>query len=123
MIKINTRNLKLSLVISVVLVALIAAFISAKYLFNGSALNAVPWGILAFASAYVASNKRQAVTIGGVFGFIVSYSFLWFDNKSLTLSKVVILIPLIVLPALFGLLCGSLAAWLGWKSRQTFKKA
>jgi hypothetical protein len=50
-----------------------------------------------------------------MFGFTVSYAFLWFDNTGTkTVSTVLILIPLIIVPALFGALCGFLAAWLGW---------
>jgi hypothetical protein len=95
------------------------AFISAKVLFNGSVLNIVPWGILAFATAFLTSSARQSLLLGSIFGFVVSYAFLWFDNTSeLTLSKVLILIPLIVLPAIFGALCGLLLAWLGWMVRR-----
>lgn len=100
-------------------VAIIMAFLSAKALFNGSVWNVVPWGILAFATAFLALSRRQAWAFGGLFGFVVSYAFLWFDNSGTkTLSTVLILIPLVVLPALFGALCGFLAAWLGWIVRQ-----
>ena len=61
-------------------VAIVMAFISAKLLFNGSVVNVVPWGILAFATSFLASSKREAWTLGGIFGFVVSYAFLWFDN-------------------------------------------
>jgi hypothetical protein len=99
----------------VIVVAIAMAFISAKALFNGSILNTIPWGILAFATSFLASSRREAWILGGLFGFIVSYAFLWFDNSGTkTLHTVLILIPLIVAPALFGALCGFLAAWLGW---------
>ena len=102
--------------------AIVMAFLSAKALFNGTAWNVLPWGILAFATAYLASNRREAWTFGGLFGFVVSYAFLWFDNTGTkTLSSVAILIPLIFAPALFGALCGFLAAWLGWIIRQAVK--
>ena len=103
-------------------VAIVMAFISAKLLFNGSVVNVVPWGILAFATSFLASSKREAWTLGGIFGFVVSYAFLWFDNTGTkTLSTILILIPLIILPALFGALCGFLAAWLGWTLRRLLK--
>jgi hypothetical protein len=103
----------------IVVVALVMAWISAKLLFNGSAWNVVPWGILAAATAYFAASRREAWGLGALFGFVVSYAFLWFDNTStLTASKVLVLVPLIVLPALFGALCGFLAAWLGWLARR-----
>jgi hypothetical protein len=103
-------------------VAIVMAFISAKFLFNGSVLNVVPWGILAFATSLLASNRREAWMLGGIFGFVVSYAFLWFDNSGTkTISTILILIPLIILPALFGALCGFLTAWLGWMLRKLFK--
>jgi hypothetical protein len=102
--------------------AIVMAFISAKLLFNGSVVNVVPWGILAIATSFLASSKREAWTLGGIFGFVVSYAFLWFDNTDTkTISTILILIPLILLPALFGALCGFLAAWLGWTLRRLFK--
>jgi hypothetical protein len=102
---------------------IVMAFISARFLFNGSILNVVPWGILAFATAFVAANKRQSLILGAIFGFVVSYAFLWFDNSgSKTLSSVLILIPVVVAPALFGALCGLTMAWLGWTLRQVFSK-
>jgi hypothetical protein len=99
-------------------VAIITAFISAKFLIQGTPLVSVPWGILAFLVALIAQTKREALTLGGIFGFVVSYSYLWFDNGSkLTPTKIAVLIPLIILPALFGLLCGLLCSWLGWFAR------
>ena len=103
----------------VLAVAIIMAWLSAKVLFNGSAWNTVPWGILAFCSAFLATSRREAWTFGALFGFVVSYAFLWFDNTGTkTLTSVLILIALIILPALFGALCGVLAAWLGWIVRR-----
>lgn len=104
-----------SRVVVVIGAAVAMGLLSAKVLFDGSALNVVPWGILAFATAFLASSRREAWLYGGLFGFVVSYGFLWFDNTDPNRwSKVAVLIPLIVVPALFGALCGFLAAWLGW---------
>lgn len=108
----------------VVGVAVVMAFISANYLFNASVANIVPWGILAFATAFVASTMRQSLLYGALFGFVVSYAFLWFNNTSQkTLSTVLILIPLILLPALFGALCGLALAWLGWLARRLITRS
>jgi hypothetical protein len=103
--------------------AIIMALLSAKVLFNGNQVNVIFWGILAFATAFLASSRREAWALGGLFGFVVSYAFLWFDNTGTkTLSTVLILIPLIILPALFGVLCGFLLAWLGWIVRQAMMR-
>jgi len=108
---------KKALVVSIAAVA--AAFISAKLLVQGSALVAIPWGILALLCAFTASSKQQALALGGLFGFLVSYSYLWFDDTSrLTAGRAAMLILLITLPALFGLGCGLALSWLGWMLRK-----
>lgn len=99
--------------------AIVAGFVSAKWLAQGNPLVVLPWGVLALLAAFIARSKREALTLGGCLGFIASYSYLWFDNTDhLTPSKVAILTLLILLPALFGLLCGLLCSWLGWWVRK-----
>ena len=103
--------------------AIVMAFLSAKVLFDASIVNALPWGLLAFATGFMAANGRESLRLGTIFGFVVSYAFLWFNNSGTkTLEKVLTLIPLVVLPALFGALCGLIAAWLGWKVKQLVSK-
>lgn len=112
--------------IIVTIIALVAAYISAKFLVQGNPIVAVPWGILAFLSAFIAKKKNESLLLGGCIGFVASYSYLWFDNTSIprVLSKILFLVVLVILPALFGLLCGTLCAWLGWgvKSRAAKSK-
>ncbi len=104
-------------------VAIAMALVSAKILFGASMLNIVPWGILAFATAFLAASRRESLLFGAIFGFVVSYAFLWFDNSGeKTLGRVLILIPLVVAPALFGALCGLILAWLGWIVRRAVSK-
>jgi len=106
----------------VIIVALVVAFISAKLPAQGTPLVTLPWGVLAFLTAFIARSKKEALALGGCFGFVASYSYLWFDDtSSLTVSSVAVLIPLIIIPALFGLLCGLLASWLGWIVRMRFR--
>ena len=105
----------------IIVVALVVAFISAKLLPQGTPLVSLPWGVLAFLTAFIAGDRKQALALGSCLGFVASYSYLWFDNASaLTLPKVALLIFLIVIPSLFGLLCGLLAAWVGWIVRKRF---
>jgi len=94
-------------------VAVTMALISSKLLFHGSVANVIPWGILALAISFLARK------LGAVFGFVLSLAFLWIDNKSQkTFSRVLILVPVTLVPSLFGLLCGWIIASLGWKLRQ-----
>src|SRR5581483_12137433 len=93
--------------------AVIMGFISGKLLlFNGSAMNVLPWGVLAFATSILAPTRRQALKLGGIFGFIVSFSFLCFNNTGTkTLSAAAVVALLAAVAALFGLLCGMLLSW------------
>lgn len=105
-------------------VAIIVAFISAKPFASLNALVVILWGILALLIAFVAKSKKETLTLGALFGFVVSYAYLWFnDTSSYTFAKIVFLIMLIILPSAFGLLCGLLMSWIGWiiKSKTSHK--
>jgi hypothetical protein len=117
------KSLSLPYLLGVAGAAIVMAYISANYLFHGNVLNTIAWGILAFLTAFLASSRREAWEFGGLFGFVVSYAFLWFDNTNQkTLHTVLILIPLIILPACFGLLCGLLLTTAGWYARRLVLK-
>lgn len=103
----------------VALAAGLMAFISAHYLWHGDIRNTIPWGLLSFACGLLAANKTMAWKLGGVYGFAVSYWFLWFDNTDpLSLHQFVQLFLLIPLPSLFGALCGSLLGRLAFGLKQ-----
>jgi hypothetical protein len=108
----------------VVLCAIIMGFISGKLLlFGGSAMNVFPWGILALATSYLATSKRHAIKLSAIFSFIVSFSFLLFNNTgTTTLVQAMKLIAAAGIASLFGLLGGMLLGWFGWKTRHGFKK-
>ncbi len=106
------------------LIAIIAAFINASINQNGLLPNAIPWGILAFVISFLtANNRKQALWLCAIFGFVVSYSYLWFDNHGIkSLTQVLFLIPVVVAPSLFGALCGSVCGYIGWKVRRLLRK-
>lgn len=111
---------------STILLALVTAFIFSRLSFvEGKALlNAVPWGIITLiVTIWLGISKVDALRIGAVFGFIVSYAYLWFDNRNIhSITQILTLIPLIILPSLFGLLCGTALGYLGWQLRRLFIK-
>jgi hypothetical protein len=99
----------------VISIALVISFINAKLRFDGFLQVAIPWGVIAFVIAFFAPTKRDSLQLTGLFGFIVSYAFLWFDNQNIkSITQVLLLIPLVLLPAVFGLLCGVICGYLGW---------
>lgn len=92
-----------------VLVAMTMAFISAHYLWHGDIRNTIPWGLLTLVCGASAGSKAAAWKLGAVFGFSVSYWFLWFDNTDpFSLHQFLQLFLIIPLPSLFGALCGAL---------------
>ena len=113
------KYLKTKRTLLTVLVAILAGLVSAKWFVQGNPLVTLPWGVLAFLTAFIALNKREALVLGGCLGFVAAYSYLWFDNTGThTLGKIMFLIILIILPALFGLLAGLICSWLGWLARK-----
>lgn len=105
-------------------VAVILGFISARFLPQGNPFVTVPWGIAAILFAFFAVNRREALLLGGAVGFIASYAYLWFDHTgSLSLGQFIALVLIIILPSLFGLVCGAICAWLGWVIRHKVFKS
>jgi hypothetical protein len=112
------------LFVLVILGAIVMGFISGKLLlFNGSALNIFPWGVLAFGVSFLAMSKRQAIKFSAAFSFIVSFSFLLFNNTGTTnLMQALKLIVAACIASSFGLLCGIFIGWLAWNIRRQLKK-
>lgn len=114
----ETRNATLVIAASVV-----AAYISARFMAQGNPLVTLPWGAIALVAGFSSGSRKEAWALGGCLGFIASYAYLWFDDSSkITLSQGMYLTFLIILPSLFGLLCGLLASWAGWAVRRSVLK-
>lgn len=91
-------------------------FVSARYLPQGTALVTIPWGIAAllFGAFSRSRSRTRALLLGAVFGFLASYSYLWFDDTDPSRAGKVLGVALVILlPAAFGALCGAGAAWIG----------
>ena len=86
---------------------------------QGTPLVTIPWGVLALGIGLLARSKKEALLLGGLFGFTASYAYLWFDNTS---GKSLLLVAIIFLPAAFGLLCGLAVSWVGWTIRSHAKR-
>ena len=91
------------------------AFASAHFLFDGSVTNVLPWGVLALLIGSLARNPKEAWKIGAMYGFILSYGFLWFDQTGrTTFHDLLILFIIIPLPSLFGAFCGVCLSYVGY---------
>jgi hypothetical protein len=107
----------------IILSAILMAFMSAHYIWHGDARNVIPWGILTIGSSLLAATKTQSWKFGAVFGFSVSYCFLWFDNTDpLSLHQFIQLFLIIPLPSLFGALCGALLSRLAFSIKRVARR-
>jgi apolipoprotein N-acyltransferase len=108
----------------VVAAALAMAYSSSRFVFVGSGLSLIPWGILAMAIAFLATSEQNAKNLGGIFGFTLSLSFLWIDHKgpSTVMGLVVLLAVTLALAIVIGFFAGRTLSWLGWKLRQKFNR-
>lgn len=102
----------------VAVVALAVAYISAKFMPQGTPFVTIPWGVIALGIGLYTQSKKRALVLGGLFGFAASYGYLWFDDTS---GKSFLLLVVILLPATFGLLCGLSVSWASWSIRSRTK--
>ncbi|SMQ64225.1 hypothetical protein SAMN05444673_0969 [Bacillus sp. OV166] len=80
---------------STILLALVTAFIFGRLNYGTLLLNAVPWGILVLlVTTWLGTGKGVALRLGAVFGFLVSYAYLWINNQNIhSVTQVLILLP------------------------------
>lgn len=103
-------RIALSLTIIVVLAGLLG-LIGARYVFVGSSLSLIPWGLAAMAVGYLAFTWRGALLGGAVFGFVLVFGFMLFGYQG-PAPVIHVLIPFSLL-ALAGALCGAIGATVG----------
>jgi hypothetical protein len=90
-----------------VVMALAMSIVSSRWLFVGSGLSLIPWGILAVLSGLFAKNKHDALWLGAIYGFSQAFIFLWIDKAGKTsltqfLLLCIIITGLALIAALFA---------------------
>lgn len=107
----------LKLIVSIIVGAVLGV-LGAKYLFVGSWLSLVLWGIVGLALGFW-SGKRKALLNGVVFGFVVSFVFIasGYSGTAPFVSR----IPFFALLGLVGAVCGLVLGWLGSLIRNRVK--
>lgn len=96
--------------IAAIIVGAFLGVLGAKYLFVGSWLSLVLWGIVGLALGYW-SGKRKALLNGAVFGFVISFVFMAVGYSGV--APFISRIPFFALLGLFGAVCGLVLGWLG----------
>ena len=102
----------------VVLVATIMSYLSSRYIFVGSGLSLLPWGMIAIAWGASSADKRLALRRGALYGFCQSFIFLWIDKRGmLSIGQFLVLSVIITSLSLLAAGCAWLGAFLGWHIR------
>ena len=95
--------------------------ILAKFLFNGSAWNLIPWGLVGLGTGIFARNKKEALISGAIYGFVLSFLFM-VEGYTGAQPLVTRFAPFAVL-GLFGGVCGAILGIIGSFGRQIIRKA
>lgn len=104
-------------------VAAIMSYLSSRYIFVGSALSLLPWGILALCWGLLASNKKQAKQLGAMYGFFQSFIFLWIDKAGgITFIQFLLLVVIITTLSLAAALCAAVAARISFAAKEVITR-
>ena len=95
----------------VIIIAILLAFIATRFLFVGSALTLIPWCITGLLIGYWSANKKTALFYGAIYGFILSFSFMFFGYNGS--ASIISRFPFFALLGLFGAVCGIVLGVLG----------
>jgi hypothetical protein len=97
------------------------SYISSRYLFVGSGLSLIPWGLLAFGFGFFTRIKLLASQRGFIYGFAQSFIFLWLDKSGMTsVGQFLFLVVVVSGLSVAAAACGWWGARLGWLIRSHF---
>jgi hypothetical protein len=101
--------LKKSLVAALVGIAL--GIIGSRYLFVGSALSLIPWGIAGLLFGMWCPTYRQAFAIGALYGFLLAFSFMMagYGGSAPMFTR----LPFFAILGLVGAVCGMVLGVIG----------
>jgi hypothetical protein len=90
--------------------------IGARYLFVGSWLSLIPWGIIGLAIGYW-GDRGASMKNGAAYGFVIAFVFMiaGYAGTAPLLSR----LPFFALLGLFGALCGFVLGILGFLLKKT----
>lgn len=87
-----------------IILAILLALIGSRYIFVGSYLNLIDWGIAGLCIGYISSHKKNAVINGAIYGFILGFIFIvdGYKGAAPLLSRLLIFVIIGIICALFG---------------------
>jgi hypothetical protein len=86
------------------LVGIVLGITGSRYLFVGSALSLIPWGIAGLLFGLWCPNYREAIAIGALYGFVLAFSFMvsGYQGSAPVLTR----LPFFAILGLVGAVCG-----------------
>jgi hypothetical protein len=104
-------------IVSIIVGALLGV-IGARYLFVGSWLSLIPWGMAGLLIGFW-SQKREWVVNGLCYGFAVCFVFMLagYSGSASLISR----LPFFAVLGLFGGLCGLVLGWVGFEIKRRLK--
>ncbi len=87
-----------------VLVGIVLGIISSRYLLVGSALSLIPWGIAGLLFGLWCLTNREAIPIGGLYGFLVAFTFMAAGYQGS--APIITRLPFFAILGIIGAICG-----------------
>ncbi len=105
------------------IVGALLGVLGSRYLFVGSAVSLIVWGIAGLLLGYWSDTRRQSMINGGLSGFVLCFVFMlagYTGSESVTS-----LFPFFALLGLVGAVCGLIWSWIGFflKNKLAQRKA
>ena len=94
-----------------IIIGVLLGIIGARYVFVGSWLSLIPWGIAGLAIGFW-GDRRAGMINGAVFGFVLAFVFMiaGYGGTASLLSR----LPFFAILGLFGAFCGFVLGILGF---------
>jgi hypothetical protein len=94
--------------------------LGSRYLFVGSWMSLIVWGVAGLLLGGWCSERRQAIINGTVFGFVVAFVFMLsgYGGSASLISRV----PFFAILGVIGAICGAVLGFLGNSARTLIRK-
>jgi hypothetical protein len=93
------------------LIGVILGGIVSKYLFVGSYINLILWGVVGIGIGWWSGSKKHAIQNSGVYGFVLSFVFMYVGYQGS--APIISRIPFFAILGLVGMLCGLILGLIG----------
>jgi hypothetical protein len=102
--------------LSSTIIGTVLGVIGSRYLFVGSGLTLIPWGVIGIVLGWWSANRKEALVNGSVYGFLLAFSFMLagYQGSAPIISR----IPFFAILGLVGAICGLTLAAVGYYAKK-----